>query len=89
MKMRVAYGHIVRRARQTSNLSLRQVSERTGISVAHLSEFERGIKEMSSELFQALCSGLELKQSEIMLEAYRLIVKGEQSEAKRLAKANL
>ena len=80
MRLRVAYGHVARRVRQTKNLSLRQVSEKAGISIAHLSEFERGIKEMSSELFIDLCTALGMKQSELMLEAYRVVIKGEQRE---------
>ena len=78
MRLRVASGHVARRIRQNKNLSLRDVSQTAGISIAHLSEFERGIKEMSSELFLDLCKALEVRQSEFMLEACRVLAKGEQ-----------
>lgn len=63
---------------------MRDLSSKSGISIAHLSEFERGIKEMSSELLDSLATGLQIKQSDILLEAYRLIVREEQREAKGL-----
>lgn len=75
MKLRVAYGHTVRVIRQQKGLSLRDLSKSAGISIAHLSEFERGQNEISSELFESLCKGIGTKQSEIMLEAYRLIAR--------------
>lgn len=77
MKLRVALGHCVRQIRWQKGLSMRDLSGSSGISIAHISEFERGIKEMSSELLEALCKGLECKQSELMLEAYRVVVKQE------------
>lgn len=82
MKLRSAMGHTARIIRQQKNLTLRQLSLRSGISLAHLSEFERGIKEMSSELLDSLATGLQIKQSDIILEAYRLIIREEQREAK-------
>ena len=89
MITRKVYGHVARRMRQIQNLSLRQVSASAGISIAHLSEFERGIKEMSSELVSDLCKALKLKQSDFMFLAYREMVEGERREAVRAqAKAN-
>lgn len=82
MKLRTAMGHTARIIRQQKNLTMRQLSTKSGISIAHLSEFERGIKEMSSELLGSLATGLQIKQSDIILEAYRLIVREEQREAK-------
>lgn len=87
MKLRVAMGHTARIIRQQKNVTLRQLSVRSGISLAHLSEFERGIKEMSSELLTSLASGLQINQSDIILEAYRIISKEEQREAKRVARS--
>ena len=75
-------GHTARILRQQMDLSLREVSHRSGISLAHLSEFERGQNEISSELLSALSTGLQVKQSDIILEAYKLIVREEQREAK-------
>lgn len=86
MRLRVAYGHVIRIIRQRNNLSLREVSAKTGISISHLSEFERGQNEISSELFEDLCRGMGAKQSEILLEAYRIIARGEnKNEPKAIA----
>jgi transcriptional regulator with XRE-family HTH domain len=87
MKLRVAMGHTTRIIRQQKSYTLRDVSQRSGISLAHLSEFERGIKEMSSELLTSLATGLQINQSDIILEAYRMISKEEQREAKRVARS--
>lgn len=85
MKLRSAMGHTARIIRQQKSLTLRQLSSRSGISLTHLSEFERGIKEMSSELLSSLASGLQIQQSDLILEAYRIISREEQREAKRVA----
>lgn len=84
MKLRVAMGHTARILRQRQNVTLRELSNKSGISLAHLSEFERGMNEISSELLSSLSQGLSINQSDIILEAYRLIVREEQREAKRV-----
>jgi transcriptional regulator with XRE-family HTH domain len=86
MRLRSAMGHTTRIIRQQKNYTLRDLSVKSGISLAHLSEFERGMNEMSSELLESLARALEVKPSELILEAYRLIVREEQREAKRTAK---
>ena len=73
MKLRVAYGHVMRRIRQNHNKTLREVSKQAGISPAHLSEFERGKNEISSELFDSLCRAFQVRPAEVVLEAYRVM----------------
>lgn len=82
MKLRTAYGHIVRIIRQQNNITLRDLAKNAGISPAHLSEFERGKNEISSELFECLCVALKTNQSAIVLEAYRLLARQEAKERK-------
>ena len=84
MRLRNAMGHTARIIRQQKSYTIRDLSVKSGISIAHLSEFERGIKEMSSELLESLAKGLEIKPSELLLEAYRVILREEQREATRL-----
>jgi transcriptional regulator with XRE-family HTH domain len=84
MRLRNAYGHIVRIIRQQNDLTLREVAKQAGISPAHLSEFERGKNEISSELFECLCVALKTEQSAIVLEAYRLLARQEAQERKRI-----
>lgn len=83
MKLRTAMGHTTRILREQHDYTLRDLSVKSGVSLAHLSEFERGQNEISSELLEALAKGLGIKTSDIVLEAYRLILKEEQREAKR------
>lgn len=84
MKLRTAYGHIIRIIRQQNDLTLRELAKQAGISPAHLSEFERGKNEISSELFECLCVALSTTQSSVVLEAYRLLARQENNERKRI-----
>ena len=53
-------GDELRRERLVRGERLRDVSERAGVSTQYLSEVERGLKDPSSEMLQAICGALEL-----------------------------
>lgn len=57
--MRIYMGEVLREERLTQGRSLRDVS-RSGVSLGFISEVERGIKEPSSEMLEAICKGLGL-----------------------------
>jgi ribosome-binding protein aMBF1 (putative translation factor) len=57
---REAVGRQLREERQRSGHTLAEVSERSGVSVQHLSEVERGLKEPSSEVLAAVAGALGL-----------------------------
>lgn len=57
--LRVVYGRLLRRLRQRQGRTLAEVAADAGISVAYLSEIERGLKEPSSEILAAVCGALD------------------------------
>jgi transcriptional regulator with XRE-family HTH domain len=73
MRYRHALGEAIHSIRIEKSLTLREVSQRGSLSLGHLSELERGIKETSSELLEAIARGLDVPLYQIIIEAgYRL-----------------
>ena len=58
--LRTHIGSVLRDARLTQGRTLRDVAASANISLGYLSEVERGQKEASSELLNAICLALEL-----------------------------
>ena len=56
--LREVYGRLLRGLRARQGRTLAEVAARAGISVAYLSEVERGLKEPSSEVLEAVCVAL-------------------------------
>jgi transcriptional regulator with XRE-family HTH domain len=48
--------------------TLREVAKSARVSLGYLSEVERGQKEASSELLNAICSALELTLASVLLD---------------------
>lgn len=69
MTLRVALGDVVRELRTERGWTLRKLSSKSSISLGYLSEVERGIKEMSSEVIQSVADGLGVPLAEIVVEA--------------------
>lgn len=57
--LREVYGRLLRRLRQRQGRTLAEVAAEAGISMAYLSEVERGLKEPSSEILAAVCGALD------------------------------
>lgn len=57
-------GAVVKRARKDQNITLRQVSEATGISVGFLSQFERGICNISIDALAKVAEALSISVEE-------------------------
>ena len=68
MKLREAVGEALRRRRQRQGRTLREVAEAAGVSLTYLSEVERGRKEASSEVLEAICAALHLGLAELFFE---------------------
>ena len=68
MKLRAAVGEALRRRRQAQGRTLREVAEAAGVSLTYLSEVERGRKEASSEVLEAVCAALDLGLAELFFE---------------------
>jgi transcriptional regulator with XRE-family HTH domain len=68
VKLRAAVGEALRRRRQAQGRTLREVAEAAGVSLTYLSEVERGRKEASSEVLEAICAALDLALAELFFE---------------------
>jgi len=67
--VREVIGDVLRRARTTQGRTLREVSDSARVSLGYLSEVERGRKEPSSELLNAICDALEVPLSAVLIGA--------------------
>ena len=67
--LRWVIGECLRRARQGQGRTLRDVAEAAGVSIGHLSEVERGRKEPSSEVLDAICRALGLDLADLLVAA--------------------
>ena len=64
--MREMLGETLRELRMSESLTLRQVSAGARVSLGYLSEVERGQKEASSELLNAICGALHVPLSDVL-----------------------
>lgn len=67
--LREVIGDVLRRARTEQGRTLREVSDSARVSLGYLSEVERGRKEASSELLNAICGALDFPLSRVLAEA--------------------
>lgn len=66
--LREALGDSLRRTRVAQSRTLREVSTTARVSLGYLSEVERGRKEASSELLNAICDALDVPLSDVLFE---------------------
>ena len=67
-RLRTVIGATLRRRRQAQGRTLREVAAVAGVSLTYLSEVERGRKEASSEVLEAVCAALELVLADLLFE---------------------
>ncbi|MDN5765572.1 MAG: helix-turn-helix domain-containing protein [Humibacillus sp.] len=72
--LREVYGRLIRRLRSRQGRTLTDVARRAGVSVAYLSEIERGLKEPSSEVLEAVCTALDSSITHLVGAAHRELV---------------
>lgn len=72
--LREVYGTLLRRLRGRQGRTLSDVATRAGVSVAYLSEIERGLKEPSSEVLEAVCTSLGSSIAHLVGAAHRELV---------------
>ena len=77
MKLREAVGEALRRRRLAQGRTLREVAEAAGVSLTYLSEVERGRKEASSEVLEAVCAALRLGLAELFFEVAETLAAAE------------
>ena len=69
--LREVYGRLLRGLRTRQGRTLAEVAGRAGVSVAYLSEIERGLKEPSSEVLEAVCVALGSSITDLVGAAHR------------------
>src|SRR5947199_7261866 len=67
--VREVVGDVLRGARTSQGRTLREVSDSARVSLGYLSEVERGRKEPSSELLNAICDALDVPLWEVLTDA--------------------
>ena len=71
--IRIALGSVLRTRREAARRTLSEVAAEAGLSPAHLSEVERGRKEISTERLVAVAHALAIAPAEIFSELARLL----------------
>lgn len=66
ISLRGAIGHVLRDLRTRDRRTLREVSEKAGVSLGYLSEVERGQKEASSELLSSIADALGVSTAQML-----------------------
>lgn len=66
VSLREAIGHVLRELRTHDGKTLREVSEKAGVSLGYLSEVERGQKEASSELLSSIAGSLGISTAAML-----------------------
>ena len=64
--LRQELGDVLREYRQRQGRTLREVSSQARVPLGYLSEVERGQKEASSELLDAICTALNVPLSQVL-----------------------
>ena len=71
--IRIALGSVLRTRREAARRTLTDVAAEAGLSPAHLSEVERGRKEVSTDRLVAVAHALAIPPAEIFSELARLL----------------
>ena len=73
LSIREALGEVLRDQRTEHVMTIRELSNRSGISISHISDIERGKKDPSSEMVEDLCASLNITLRELLTEAAGLL----------------
>lgn len=68
MKLQDAIGETIRELRQEKQMTLRQLSALSFVSIGHLSEVERSVKLATPELLECIAFGLEMPTWKFLME---------------------
>jgi transcriptional regulator with XRE-family HTH domain len=71
--VRGALGAVLRQRREAAHRTLTEVAAEAGLSPAHLSEVERGRKEVSTERLLAVSHALGIRPADLYAELARLL----------------
>ena len=73
LAIRSALGSVLRTRREAARRTLSEIAAEAGLSPAHLSEVERGRKEISAERLVAVAHALDIRPAEIYAELARTL----------------
>lgn len=75
-KLREVFGEVLRDERQEQQRTLAEVARSAAVSIAYLSEIERGRKDVSSDVLASVCDALELPLPTLLdRAAHRLVTR--------------
>jgi transcriptional regulator with XRE-family HTH domain len=87
--LREVIGDVLRRSRTEQGRTLREVSDTARVSLGYLSEVERGRKEASSELLNAICGALDTPLSRVLADAGTEMERNERAAFASASAANI
>ena len=70
-RLRTVLGDVLREERHDQRRTLADVADAASVSLPYLSEVERGVKEVSSDLLAAICDALELELVDVLERSTR------------------
>ncbi len=73
MTSKLNVGKIIKKQRKSISLSLRQLSELSGVSVAHLGRIEQGLRKPSTRTLQKIAEPLRFDLYELLVIAGHLL----------------
>ncbi|MDO9378162.1 MAG: helix-turn-helix transcriptional regulator [Nocardioidaceae bacterium] len=79
--LREVFGALLRRTRSERGMTLRELAAASTVSLAYLSEIERGHKEPSSEVLGAVCHALGLRMLDLVHQATLVLAAHERATA--------
>ena len=62
-------GDFIREQREQTQVSMRQLAKRAGVSNPYLSQIERGLRKPSAEILQQIAKGLRISAEQLYLHA--------------------
>ncbi|WP_020577657.1 helix-turn-helix domain-containing protein [Actinopolymorpha alba] len=71
--LREAIGQALRQVRTRQGRTLSEVADVAGVSMQYLSEIERGRKEASSEILEAVCGSLSIRLADLVAQTHRVL----------------
>lgn len=84
-RLRDVIGQVLRDERLDQERTLAEVADRASVSLPYLSEVERGVKEVSSDVLAAICDALELPLDRVLERSVHRIRGGSDLSATLLA----
>lgn len=73
MTLNHAVGNIIRDLRLSKGLTLRQLSSQSHVALGYISEVERGQKNASGDVLEALAIGMDVTITELIGEIYEYL----------------